>query len=407
MTVKKTGGKAPNGSGSIWKRPDGRYGAALTYPYYDAETGRTKTKRLSTTKKDWDSAHRWLLNMQNDLLGGVVRSPEDPRVGDFLKEWLADVIEPSKARNTYLKREYNVRVHLLPDLGHVRLSGLTPRRIQALYSRLAKREPPLAATTRREVHVTLKMALKQAVRWGMLSKNPADDVDAPKQSGSRDETDEDEGEVRAISNEQARTLFASTALTGDRWRHYYVAAIRTGLRPGELLGLRFGDLALDTNPGSLKVRRSLDTRGGARFNKPKSEASRRTLALHWEAVEALSSQKGMLEAEGLPTGAKDLVFPSATGTPMDNGNLRDRYLKPALRRADLPELTLHELRHTFASIMLHEWRVQPDIVREMLGHESIKLTMDLYGHLFPGSQQAAILALRELHDRPEKIDVAV
>ncbi len=86
---------------------------------------------------------------------------------------------------------------------------------------------------------------------------------------------------------------------------------------------------------------------------------------------------------------------------MKSDNLRKRNVKPDLARAGLPELTLHELRHTFASIMLHEWRVYPDTVREMLGHESITMTMGLYGHLMENAQADAIRALRRLHQRPE------
>jgi len=274
--------------------------------------------------------------------------------------------------------------------------------VQALYSRLTRREPPYSLATRREVHVTLRMALAQAVRWGLIRRNPADLVEPPRASRvtARDE-DEDDGEVRALTDAQARAFFATTQDSGKRWHNYYVAAIRTGLRPGELLGLRWGDLSLEVDPGSLKVRRTLDTHGAPVFNPPKSDAGRRTIALHWEATAALQAQRDMLAVEGLPTGQKALVFPSTKGTPMSANNLLKRNLKPDLSRAGLPELTLHELRHTFASIMLHEWKVYPDTVREMMGHESIAMTMRLYGHLFPGNQEQAIRELRRLHKPPE------
>ncbi len=131
-------GKAPNGSGSMWRRKDGRYGAKLTYPYHGSATGRTKRKTESTTKPGWGAAHRWLLEKQTDLLGGIVVSVEEPPLGDFLSGWLRGVVEPSVARNTYLKRRYAVRNHLAPAMGHVKLSELEPRRIHALYSRLAR-----------------------------------------------------------------------------------------------------------------------------------------------------------------------------------------------------------------------------------------------------------------------------
>ena len=92
---------------------------------------------------------------------------------------------------------------------------------------------------------------------------------------------------------------------------------------------------------------------------------------------------------------------------MSSDNLRKRSLKPDLARADLSEFTLHELRHTFASIMLHEWRVSPSIVQEMLGHESITMTMGIYGHLFPGAQEDAMRALARMHRRPGLGEMAV
>lgn len=163
---------------------------------------------------------------------------------------------------------------------------------------------------------------------------------------------ERKGELSALTDEQARRFFAASS--ESRWRYCYVVAVRTGLRPGELLGLRWQDLDLDSDPGSLRVRRTPDTHSTPTFNPPKSEAARRTVALHWEAQDALQAQRAMLAAEGLPVGQKALVFPSTKGTPMSADNLRKRDLKPDLARAGLPELTLHELRHTFASIMLHE-----------------------------------------------------
>lgn len=387
-------GKAPNGRGSVWQRKDGRYSAALTYPYYDPETGRTKRKRRSTTKPDWESAHNWLVQMQSDLLKGAVKSPEDPLVQQYLNEWLAEVVEPSVSPSTYHKREYHVRLHLIPELGKKRLKDLQPRQIHNLYTKMAREE--FSTSTRRDVHTTLKMALKQAVRWGLITQNPVEFVDTPR----ADARYEDE-EVRALSDAQAVALFKATSQ--DRWSNYYQAAIRSGLRPGEMLGLQWGDLDLNSDPGSLRVRRTLGVSkgGGTYFKAPKTPASRRTLALHWEATDALAAQKERLAAEGLPTGAQDLVFPSKTGNPMSRNNLLQRHLKPALADAGLPELTLHELRHTFASIMLHEWHVPSAVVQKMLGHDSITMTMDLYGHLMPDSQAQAIQALRQLHQRPK------
>jgi len=154
------------------------------------------------------------------------------------------------------------------------------------------------------------MVLSQALRWGLLRRNAAELADAPRQGAyARHEEDE----KRCITDEQARELFR--AAEASRWRNYYVAAVRTGLRPGEMLGSRWGDLDLDSDPGSLRVRRTLNTRSEPVFNPPKSPAARRTVALHAEAREDLLRQRSMLRDEGLNTGAKALVFLSSAGTP--------------------------------------------------------------------------------------------
>lgn len=384
-------------------RSDGRYGVALTYEYYDGVTGRTVKKRPSTTKPDWDAAHKWLVAKQSELLGGVAVTDDNPTLAEFLETWLADAVEVNVAPKAYEKREYICRVHIVPVLGAVRIKKLTPREIQRLHATKV-RLGTLAPSTRREIHVTLKMALKQAVRWGYIPTNPADHVDAPR----LEDPDEDQGqeEIRALTDTQARLLFESGR--GTRWENYYVAAVRTGLRPGELLGLQWQDLDLDTDPAVLRVRRTLGIMqgGGTYFKPPKSKAGRRKLALHHEAAEAFRRQREIRQAEGGGC-AKDLVFASTTGTPMNRNNLLRRYLRPALVRADLPELTLHDLRHTFASIMLFEWRVSPRVVQEMLGHRSIRMTMDIYGHLMEGAHASEIRRLNELFSNPSGQDVAV
>lgn len=390
------GKKSANGTGSVWRRKDGRYSAAITYPYH--RDGVTHRKRAQTTKSTWEAAHRWLMERQRDLLGGVQSSPDNPRVGEYLDMWLSEVVEPSVAPKTYEKREYHVHSHIAPGLGNVRLKELSPRRIHLFYSHLARRDPALATSTRRDIHATLKMALKQAVRWGMVPSNPCELVDPPKPLP--DEMGDEAEEVRALTDGQAKVLFTSTR--GQRWHCYYVTAIRTGLRPGELLGLQWGDVDLSGDPASLRVRRTLGIRqgGGTYTKRPKSEAGRRGVALHWEAAEALQNQNAMLESEGHKRGPKDLVFPSATGSPMDRGNLLRRHLKADLAAAGLPELTLHELRHSYASIALYEWRLPAEIVQESLGHTSLRMTVDLYGHLMPNAQADAMRRINEMYRRP-------
>lgn len=355
-------GHGEAGGGSVWERKDGRFGAEFPYPI---PGGGPKT--ATTTKSTRQKAEAWLVRMQEDAPGGDAPVVSSQTVGRYLDEWLRDAVEPFKSRRTYEKRAWAVGLHIKPALGGVRLRDLDARRVQALYASMAREG--YSYSTRREIHVTLKMALQQALKWGLVRRNACEMADAPRDLGPPAED-----EVRHLTDAQARHFFRASEAAGSRWRNYYVAAIRTGLRPGEMLGLRWGDLDLDGDPGSLRVRRTLDAHREAVFNPPKTARSRRAVALHREAKGTFLSQRAMLRREGLPAGQKDLVFPSSAGTPMKSDNLRKRNLKPDLARAGLPELTLHELRHTFASIMLHEWHVPPAVVSEAMGHADIAFT---------------------------------
>ena len=157
------------------------------------------------------------------------------------------------------------------------------------------------------------------------------------------------------------------------------------MRQGELLGLRWTDVDLDS--GTLSVQRSLDTDGT--FNPPKRDKSRRTVKLTASAVKALRDHRTVQNAERLQLGSLwedgDLVLPNTTGRPMDHNNLYRRGFKPLLRRAGLADLgfTFHSLRHTCATLLLSK-NVNPKIVQEILGHATISQTMDTYSHVMPG-----------------------
>lgn len=367
--------------GSAWTRKDGRGGAEFSYKV----GGRTKT--VATTKPTCEEAEAWLAEKERDFADGVVSSGET--VGEYLDAWLKESVEPQRARNTYLKRERDVRVHIKPALGGLKLSGLDGRAVEGLYGSMAR--AGYAYATRREVHVTLKMALSRAVRWGLIARNPVEMAEPPRNLKRGHE----DAEVRHLADAEVRELFRHGS---ERWRDFYAFAVRTGLRPGEALGLRWADadVGADSDPGTVRVRRSLDPHTLA-FNPPKSPAAKRTVALHFEAKDALLSQRARLRSEGLPAGPGDLVFPSKTGSPMSSDNLRKRTLKPDLVRIGLPAITLHDLRHSFASIMLHEWRVPPAVVSKMMGHASISFTFDVYGHLIPSATADEIRRLNDLH----------
>jgi integrase len=198
------------------------------------------------------------------------------------------------------------------------------------------------------------------------------------------------GEVVPFTPEQVKSLL--TVASGDRLEALYVVAIHTGLRQGELLGLKWADLDLDA--GKLTVQRSLSIDGT--FNPPKRKNSRRTVKLTQTALHALLSHRKR-QAEERLAGAQwadmDLVFPNTVGKPMDANNLYHRNWKGLLRRANLPvSFTFHTCRHTFATTLLRQ-NVNPKIVQHQLGHATISQTMDTYSHVMPEMGDIAADAL--------------
>ena len=177
-------------------------------------------------------------------------------------------------------------------------------------------------------------------------------------------------------------------------------AIYTGLRQGELLGLKWDDV--DLEDGSLQVRRTLSiTKSGPVFTSPKTAGSRRSVKLTSKAIAALKShlerQLGEMDKVGSlwsPGDADGLIFASETGEPLDRRVVTKLKFKPLLKRAGLPEIRFHDLRHTCATLLLTR-NVNPKIVSEMLGHASIAITLDTYSHVLPNMRDRAADAMEE------------
>jgi integrase len=305
--------------------------------------------------------------------------------GEYLDRWLRDVVKGSVARHTYKDYEGKVRLHLKPTLGPVRLKDLTSAHLQALYRQ--KTEDGLSPRTVEYIHSTARKALAKAEEWDLVRKNVARYARPPAKEHKEHHT---------LTVPQSKAFFAAAA--GDRLEALYVLVLTTGLRRGELLGLKWADMDLEKT--ALSVNRSMDTLYGPPEEKaPKRQSSRRTVLLVLEAVAALRLHRRRQAEERLAAGPawreQDLVFPTRLGTPMLGDHLLKRNLRPLLEKAGLPPLTFHELRHTFATFHLASGG-KPKVIQEILGHSSIKTTMDTYSHVIPGMQEEAAERLQWL-----------
>ena len=370
--------KRGNGEGSITRRKDGLYMARYTV---ETATGAKRRAVYAKTRKD---VAEKLTAAMADASKGITADGGPKTVGAFLTSWLEDSVRGSVRKSTYDRNESLCRVHVVPGLGRKKLKTLGAQDVAGFYRR--KLDGGCSPASVHKMHETLHKALKQAVRWGYMMKNPADDVDPPKVRT---------GEVTPLTRDEARGLLET--VRGDRLEALYVVALHTGLRQGELLALRWEDLDLEAR--TLQVRRTVTKDGGKLAVGPtKTAKGRRTVKLTADAAASLRGHltRQLEEIDGLGDSFQDrgLVFCTSRGTLINPTNLRKRSLAPLLARAGLPHQTFHQLRHTAATILLLK-NVNPKIVSEVLGHASIAITLDTYSHVLPNMQDSAVVAMEE------------
>jgi integrase len=296
-------------------------------------------------------------------------------LGQFLIRWLQDSVKPTVRPKTYTSYSQLLRIHILPALGAVPLAKLDPPRVQRfLNDKLA--EGRLSARTIQYLHAVLRAALGQAMKWRLVSVNVATLVDPPRAVRR---------EVRALSPAEARAVLEATR--GDWLEALYTLALAVGLRQGEALGLHWQDVDLDA--GTLRVRVALQRLEGRGLQivEPKTARSRRSIALPPQVVESLRAHKARQANAGCGWHDNDFVFTTATGEPLEGSSVTHRFQK-LLRRAGLPHLRFHDLRHACASLLLAQG-VHPRVVMETLGHSQISLTMNTYSHVIPALQRDA------------------
>jgi len=273
---------------------------------------------------------------------------------------------------TYESYERVIRCHIKPELGRHKLKTLVPDHVEVLYQR--KLDAGLTPGTVRLVHSILSRALDQAVKWGTVPRNVCKATTPPRAHS--------EG-IKPLDTEQARRLLEEA--TGERLEALYVIAVTAGLRIGELLGLRWQGVDLES--AMLRVRRTKSTaKTGPRLTARKNGKGR-SIRLTRRAVDALSAHKAAQNAERLKAGSlwedHGLVFATHGGRPFDSRNVVRTSFKPLLKKAGLPNIRFHDLRHTCATLLLSRGH-HPKLVQDLLGHASVALTLDRYSHVLPG-----------------------
>ena len=355
----------------------------------DPSTGRQKRQLITGRTKAEVKAK--LKTAERAIDDGYSPAVDRRTVAQFLRTWLADELPRSVSPGTVTNYTNVVELYIVPTIGAKRLANLTPGDVSKMLQAMA--DAGKSPNTQRLARSVLRRALRRAEQDGLVHRNVAAIADGVRVGAS---------EGRTLTVAQAQDLLAE--VRGDRLEAAYVVALTLGLRRGELLGLTWDDVDLDSDRPSITVVRALRRQSGVGLvlGEVKTAGSRRRVHLPGPAVDALRRHRKRLAEERLAFGpgwtdlplGVDLVFRSPIGTAVDPDNFR--HATYALTERILGERwSPHELRHSAASLLIAQG-VPLKVVSEVLGHSSIRITADVYGHLLDDAGLVAADAMTEL-----------
>jgi integrase len=358
-----------NGDGGIRQCADGRWEANI----------RLAGRRYWLKGKTQAEVRSKLADLRREYNVGQLVEPRRLTLGDFLDQWLETGRGDWRPKTAHGYTSL-VRNYWQPALGHVQLQRLTPAMVAACY---AKWRPGRSGGTLLNVHRCLHRALVVAVRWGLVARNVADSVEAPRAQRRR---------PSLWSADEAAYFLSVTR--DDRWHVLWALLLGTGCRLGEALGMRWADVNIET--GSLVIGRARVWAGMVPHEgNPKTASGVRSLALPGFTLAAVRTWRQQQVAERLAAGPAwqngDYVVTLADGRPFTPWQARTAF-QAACRRADLPYLRRHDLRHLAASLLLAQGLSLADVARR-LGHASPAITAAIYSHALKGGDEQAATAL--------------
>jgi integrase len=370
-------------AGSVKKAGDGTWFFVVdTAP--EGAKRRQVRRRGFRTKADAQAALTALLH---GVAEGAFVEPSKLTVSEWLERWVATQAVVGKSPTTLAGYERDVRNHVDPAVGAARLQALTAADVDRLYATMAAKG--LAAGTIKKIHGLVAKALGDAERKGLVGRNVARSADPPSTKAAR------AGEMRVWSPAELRTFLAVTA--ADEHFPVWRLTAMTGMRRGEVFGLLWRDVDLEA--GTLLIRRQLTTVGYEVITRevPKSDSGRRTIDLDPETVAVLrrwkATQAGWRLAVGPGWRDTGLVFTGPDGSA-HHPELVARRIAPLARKAGVPVIRFHDLRHTHAS----HWLAAGQNIKalsERLGHANAAITLRVYAHLMPGQGREAALAVAQ------------
>ncbi len=372
------------GSGSVFRRPE-RKGGKEWVAQIILEDNKTK-QRYFYTQAEADEALNEMLYEQKR---GMLATGPKQKLADHLTYWLEHVKKRTIRASTYVRYHIALEKHILPALGQLVLSKVTLRTIQQFYNqKLDEGQSPSSVSTMNKV---LYQALAYAVKERLIMVNPCIGVSLPSEKRRK---------VQPLTVEQAQQLIHEVK---DTMMEPFIAlALVVGIRHGELLALRWQDI--DLAQGTIAIHATLTQDETYHFvvGDPKTASSERVILLPQPIREMLRSHQTRQREIRLKAGSAwqeyDLVFCTNKGRYLWPANVRQRFYR-ILRRAGLPRMHIHDLRHS-ASTLLRKMGVDLKVIQEILGHSTIDMTANVYSHVLPSMQQEAIEKMQRMFDNP-------
>jgi integrase len=374
-----------NGEGTAYRRPDGRWAAQA---YINQSDGRRVRRTLyGSTRKE---VERKMTDLVDRESRGRPIVPLALTLEAYLNEWLTQIVAVRVRGNTLSHYKFQIDRYLVPDLGRKKLAQLSARDLRLYFDSLRRRG--VGARTVQYVHSTLRAALEDAVREELLDKNVAKLVRVPAPPRT---------EPRPLTVDEVRAFLKSSR--DDRLYAMFLVFALLGLRRSEVLGLRWEDL--DLEHGFLQIRRGLQRIDGQLQVLPtKTARSRRTVPLPSIVVSALQAHVAAQNRDRLQLAERwpDLgyVFTTPIGTPIDPRNCT-RVVQAACTKAGLRAVRLHDFRHGCVSVLL-SLGVPPRTAMDIVGHSTIEVTMNVYGHVTLDDKRTALDKVGDLFEEDEQ-----
>lgn len=363
----------------IRKLKSGKYQARY-FAGYDSKGKRidqsdTFIKQADAIKWRTKQLHEKEIGLSAESLGMTVEA--------HMAHWLEAVKQRTRP-NTRKTYQDVVRLYINPGLGNLRLRSLQPLHVERWQSELLSRISPRSV---RDVRTVLSMSLTWAVKLALVNSNPVKPTYAPKV---------ERNEMKTFTAAQADTFLL--ACSDDKWGLFYTIMLNTGMRPEEVQGLKWSAVNLDE--ARLKVEKVLMTRGVEHWElyPPKTRYSRRTIAFPVSLVPRLNEHRKRQLVERMAAGGaydnNEFVFANPIGEPLTRSPLQ-RHFKAVLKRAELPDMRLYDLRHSFVTLSLLA-KIDLKTVSSDAGHASVAFTLDHYGHVLESMRESAANAREEM-----------